>query len=152
MTNNNPFAEFFAQNDFSKIFENYKTMPFDIKDFLETQRRNVQALSEAQQITVENLQAIAQRQAEILSQIVEDNSNIARELMVEGTPEEKISKNADLFKNLYERSIKNMNDLSEMISASNQEAGKIISKRVSATMNEIKSSLEKTQQQQKKAA
>lgn len=151
MTNNNPFAEFFAQNDFSKIFENYKSVPFDMKSFLETQRRNVQALSEAQQITVENLQAIAQRQAEILSQIVEDNSNIARELMIEGTPEEKISKNADLFKNLYERSIKNMSDLSEMISSSNQEAGKIISKRVSATMNEIKSSLEKTQQQKKAA-
>lgn len=151
MTNNNPFADFFSQNDFSKVFENYKTVPFDMKSFLETQRKNVQALSEAQQITVENLQAIAQRQAEILSQIVEDNSNIAREMMLEGTPEEKISKNADLFKSLYERSVKNLNDLAEMINSTNQEAGKIISKRVSATMNEIKSSLEKAAQQKKAA-
>lgn len=151
MTSSNPFADFFSRSDFSKIFDNYKTMPFDMKSFLETQRKNVQALSEAQQITAENLQAILQRQAEILSQMVEDNSSIAREMMIEGTPEEKISKNADLFKNLYERSVKNLNDLAEMINASNQEAGKIISKRVSATMSEIKTSLEKTQQQKKAA-
>ncbi|MCC6597929.1 MAG: phasin family protein [Alphaproteobacteria bacterium] len=150
MTNKNPFADFFSQNDFSKMFENYQTIPFDVKSFLETQRKNAQALSEAQQLAVENIQAIAQRQTEILSQMVEDNSNIAREMMNEGTPEEKISKNADLFRSLYERSIKNLNELGEMINTSNQEAGKIINKRVSATMNEIKSSLEKAQQ--KKAA
>lgn len=151
MEKNTQFTDFISQGSFTKIFEDYKTLPFDVKSFLETQRKNVQALSEAQQVAVENLQAIVQRQVEIVSQMVEDNSKIARELMIEGTPEEKISKNADLFKSLYERSVKNMNDLAEMVNASNQETGKIISKRVSATMNEIKSSLEKTAQQKKAA-
>ena len=144
MTDKNPFNSFFAQNDFSQFFENYQSIPFDLQSFMETQRKNIQALSDAQQVSVENLQAIAQRQSTILSQMVEDNAIIAKELMAEGTPEEKISKNADLFKAAYERSIKNMNEISEMLNQSNQEASTIINKRVKATLNEVKDSLTKT--------
>ncbi len=148
--NNNPFTEFFTQSDFSKMFENYQgSTPFDMQSFLETQRRNVQAITEAQQLTMENFQAIAQRQSEILSKMVEDNSSIAKEIISEGTPEEKMAKNAKLFKTLYQRTIKDMRDLSDMANKSNIEASNIINKRVSATMNEIQSSLEK---EDKKAA
>jgi phasin family protein len=150
MAQKNPFADFFAQNDFAKLFENYQNSPFDLKTMLETQRKNIQAISEANQLSMENLQAIAARQAEILSQIVEDNSALAKEIMNEGTPEEKIAKNAKMFKSIYERTVGNMTELSDMINKSNQEASKIINKRVTATMNEIQSSLEKTQT--KKAA
>lgn len=150
MSKQNPFNEFFSQNEFAKFFENYKAIPFDLQAVLETQRKNIQALSEAQQLAVENMQAIAQRQSQIISQIVEDNSKIAQEIMAEGTPEEKIAKNADLFKSFYERCVKNMNELNDMVATTNQEASKIINKRVSASMTEIKSSLDKPQT--KKAA
>lgn len=155
--NNNPFADFFSQNDFTKLFDNYKTSSFDLKIFLETQRKNVQAVTEAQQMAFASLQTIAQRQGEILSQMVEDNSTLAREILTEGSPEEKISKNAEMFKSVYERSVKNLKELSDMIAESNEEAAKLINKRVSATMNEIRDSLEKAQEKtvakaQKKAA
>jgi phasin family protein len=148
----NPFADFFSQNDFAKLFENYKNPAFDMKSFMETQRKNIQAVSQAQQLTFQNFQAIAQRQGELVSQILEDNSALAKELISEGTPEEKISKNAEIFKEVYERSVSNMKELSEMINKSNQEASTVINKRVSATMNEIQASLEKAQEKQKKAA
>jgi len=153
---NNPFAKFFAGNDFAKTFEQFQNMPFDMNSIMETQRKNVEAITQAQQLATENLQDIMQRQTEILSQIVGDNSSLAKEMMGEGTPEEKISKNADLFKKVYERTVRNMQELSEIISKSNTEAGSIINKRVSASINEIKTSMEKPQQQlqqqQKKAA
>jgi phasin family protein len=145
----NPFSDFFAQNDFAKLLENYKNPAFDIKSFLETQRKNVQALTRAQQLAFQSMQDLAQRQGEILSQMVEDNSALARELLAEGTPEEKISRNAEIFKEVYERTVTNLKELSEMVGKANQEAGAVINKRVSATMNEIQDSLEKTQ---KKAA
>lgn len=144
------FADLFPQGDFSKLFENFNAMPFDLQSLLETQRKNIQAMSEAQQIAIERFQAIAQRQTEMMSQIAEENAKITSQIMSEGTPEEKIAKQADLFKGLYERSVKNMNDLAEMVSNTNQEASKIINKRVSASITEIKSSLEKPAQ--KKAA
>ena len=145
MAGQNPFGDFFAQNDFSKFFESYQSSTFDIQAFMETQRKNMQAISDAQSVAVENIQVIAQRQSAILSQMVEDNALITKELMAEGTPEEKIAKNADLVKKAYERSVKNMNELSELLSQSNQEAGEIINKRVKATLNEVKSTMEKTQ-------
>jgi len=149
MVTNNPFSQFFSQNDFSKAFQQYQAIPFEMKDLMETQRKNLQAFTEAQQLAMEGMQAVAQRQTEIVSQIIEDNSNIAKELMGEGSPEQKLAKNAELFKKLYEKTTGNMQELSDMISKSGAETGKLLNKRVSASMAEIKSALEKGQ---KKAA
>lgn len=146
MAKENPFSAAFAPGDFAKAFEQYQKLPFDLKDVLEAQRRNIQALTEAQQIAFENLQAIAQRQGEIISQMVEDNSAIAKGLLSEGTPEEKISKNAEFFKKSYDRTVAGIRELSDMVSKSSIETSDVINKRVAASMNEIKSSLEKTQQ------
>lgn len=139
----------FNNFDFTGAFDQFKASPFDLKSVLESHRKNVQALTQAQQVTMENVQALAQRQTEILSQIVEDHSALVKEFLNEGTPEDKIAKNADLYKKIYERTIKNMNDLSEMINKSNSEASDIINKRVSASISEIKSALDK---KDKKAA
>ena len=150
MTKNNPFAELFSQQDFAKAFENFQNAPFDFKDVLETQQKNIQTLNAAQQLAMENLQAIAQRQSEIISQMVEGNSELAKGFMGEGTPEEKIAANAKAFKTIYERTVKNMTELSDMVNKSNLETTNLINKRISATMNEIQESLNKAET--KKAA
>lgn len=151
MSKSNTFQNFFSQNDFAKAFEQYQGLPFDMGSVLETQRKNIQAVADAQQLAFENLQAIAQRQSEILSQILEDNASLAQQIMAEGTPEEKMAKNADLFKKVYERSIKSLKELSDMVGKSNDEASKIINQRVTASMTEIKSALEKAQSEKKAA-
>lgn len=117
--------------------------PFDISAMLETQRRNLQALTEAQQIAFENLQAIAQRQSQILSQLVEDNTTIAQQIMGEGTPEEKVTRQADLVRDAYERSVSSMTDLADLVSKSSRETGEVINKRVTASLTEFKSTMEK---------
>ncbi|MCD8526155.1 MAG: TIGR01841 family phasin [Alphaproteobacteria bacterium] len=141
--NDNPFAQFFPNNDFSKLYEQFQAAPFDLKAIMEAQRKNVQAFTDAQQVAMESIQALAQRQSEIISQMVEDQSSLAKEMMGEGTPESKIAKNADMFKKIYERTVVSMRELSDMISKSNVEASNIINKRVSAGMTELKSALEK---------
>lgn len=50
----NPFADFFSQNDFGKLFENYKNPAFDLKSFMETQRKNIQAVTQAQQLAFQS--------------------------------------------------------------------------------------------------
>mgnify|MGYP000256425103 CR=1 FL=1 len=139
----NNFTDFFSQNDFSKFFEGYNPSPVDMKSFLETQRKNLQALSQAQQTAIEGIQAVAQRQTELLSQLVEDNSQLAKQALSEGSPEDKIAQNADIFKQTYERNIGSLQEMSNLISKSNQEATGILNKRVSASVNELKSALKK---------
>jgi phasin family protein len=144
MKDRNPFTEFFSQNDLTKFFGTYpQASPFDMKAFLETQRKNMQAMTEAQQAAIEGFRNLAQRQSEIFSQLLEDNSTLAKGMMAEGTPEEKVAKNARLFKTAYERTVKSMRELSEMAAQTNIEASNVINKRVAATMNEIQSSVEK---------
>lgn len=139
----NSFTNLFEQNDFSKFFEGYNASPIDMKTFLETQRKNLQAVSEAQQSALEGIQAIAQRQTELISQFVEDNSSIAKQALSEGTPEEKIAQNADIFKSTYERNVNSLQEMSELIGESNQKATGILNKRVSASVNELKSAIKK---------
>lgn len=150
-----PFQNFFTPNDFGKAFEQYQppyqSMPFDMSALLETQRKNFQAMSDAQKTAFENMQTIAQRQGEILSQLVEENGRLAQELMTEGTPEEKMAKNADVFKSVYEKSIRNLDELSELVRKSNDETSGIINKRISASVSEFKSALEKSGTQKKAA-
>ncbi len=143
MDTNNPFSNFFSDTEFTKLMQQYQETPFDMKTIMEAQRKNVQAMTEAQQLAMEGMQAIAQRQSEIISQMVEDQSKMAQEMMGEGTPEEKISRNADLFKKTYERTIGNVRELADMLSKSNTQATDIINKRISDSMSEIKSALDK---------
>lgn len=118
--------------------------PFDFSALMETQRKNMQTMSELQQIAVGNLQSIAQRQSEIISQMVESNTNMAQQIMTEGTPEEKIALQADMVRTAYENSVTGLTELSDLVAKSGKETGDIISKRVTASLTEFKSSVEKT--------
>jgi phasin family protein len=142
MTDKNPFAGFFAQNDFAKLFKDYQAAPFDMKTFFETQRKNMQAMTEAQQTAIEGMRSLAQRQSEIFTELLSENSSIAKSMIGEGTAEEKFAKNAHLFKTAYERSIKNMRELSDIVAKTSAEASNVINKRVTATMTEIQTAVE----------
>ena len=140
------YTAFFGK-DFQSFFSNLPTVqdvPFDTDALMELQRRNFQALTEAQQLAVEGLQAVAQRQSEIIAQMVEDNSAIARDIISEGSPEQKVAKHTDLVKKVYERSVTNYREISDMLEKSGQEAADIINKRISASLNELKSAMEKS--------
>lgn len=140
---NNPFEQFF-KNDFAKNLPGMSSFPFDMKALMDLQRKNFQAGIAAQQVVLESCQAIGQRHAEIMTQLVEDNATIAKEILTEGTPEQKIAKQADMVKKSHEKSVTNLRELADMINKSNIEASDIINKRISASLNEIKSALEKT--------
>ena len=140
-----------AQSDFMKFFDpelakNFAGMngfPFDVKSLMETQRKNFEAFTAAQQRTIEGIQALTQRQGELISEMVEDNSAIAQEILGEGSPEEKVAKQTDLVKKVYEKSINNLKEIGDILNKSNQQASDIINKRVSASLTEIKSAIEK---------
>lgn len=89
MTEKNPFSAFLSNPEFSNFFKELQGSPADFKTLLETQRRNVQAMTEAQQIAIENFRNLVERQSEIISQTIADNSTLAKGFISEGTPEEK---------------------------------------------------------------
>ena len=142
----------FFDTDFMKGMMPASLFPFDISALMDMQRKNMQTFGEIHQTNVENLQAIVQLQTEMLSQVLQNNTNLVQQVMAEGTPEEKVARQADLVKQAYEDSISSLTDLSDMVAKSGKETGDIINKRVTASLTEFKSSMEKSRAKTSKAA
>ena len=151
----NPFFEnWFKPDTSNSAFPKFPNMPFGVKEMMEASRKSIQACTQAQQIAAQSLQAIAQRQSEILSQMVSDSSAVAKEVMDEGTPEEKIARSAELIREAYEKNINNFREVGDIASKSAREAMDVINDRIASAFEEIKSTAEEAKDQKsvKKAA
>lgn len=111
--------------------------------FIETQRRNMEAFTEAQQNVIHSWQALTQKQVQMVSQLVQDNAELAQQIMKEGTPEEKVAKQTELFKRAYAVSLTQSRELAGMLAQSGKETADIINRRISDSINEIKDSVQK---------
>lgn len=147
MSTNNPFNPFanvdfgkfdFSKFDMSKMLGDVKIPGFDMQAIMDAQRKNIEALTAANQAAVQGMQAVAQRQAEILSQSMNEVSSVAQQLAGAGNPQEMTAKQAELVRKAFEQALANMRELAEMVSKSNTEAFAIINKRVTESMQELK--------------
>lgn len=130
-------------NDFSKFFVNGKTPSLDLDGLFAAQRKNVEALTAANQVAFEGVKAVAQRQAEIVRTVIEDITKATKELTSVATPEEKFLKQTEIAKTGFEAAISNLRDLSETLQKANIEAASLINKRVSASFDELKDAFNK---------
>ena len=147
MANNpfNPFANLdfgkfdLSKFDMTKMLGDVKIPGFDMDSIMAAQRKNIEALTAANQAAVQGMQAVAQRLAEILSQAMNEVSSIAQQLSTAGNPQEMTTKQAELARKAFEQALSNMRELAEMVSKSNTEAFAIINKRVTESLQELKS-------------
>ena len=137
----------FLETDMTKVMRGLNTPQFDMQMWMETGRKNFQAFTNAQQLAIEAWQTYAQRQTQMLSQMIQDNTSIAQALVNEGTPEAKVIRQTDVMKKNYEKALANLKELNEILSKSGSEAADVINKRITATLNEVKSTLEKNEAQ-----
>jgi len=133
-TTGNPFLDM----DFSKMMAEYRMPGMDVDGMMATQRRNIEALSAANQLAMEGMQAVMRRQTEILRQMMEESRQVMTDLMAQGAPEDKVAKQADYVKTAFEKTIANMKELTEMLAKSNSEAADKLARRVSESLDELK--------------
>lgn len=128
----------FWDMDVSKMMADMKVPGVDMDALMQSQRKNIEALTAANKLAFEGMQAVATRQTEILRQTMDEMSKMMSDMMAAGTPEDRMAKQADLTKAAFEKSLANMREIAEMIAKSNSEAADVITQRVSATLEEIK--------------
>jgi phasin family protein len=134
-----PFADFDASKfDLSKLVADLKVPGLDTQALLDAQRKNLEALTQANRLAVEGMQAVAKRQAEILAQAMSEGQKAAAELRGSSGPRELTAKQAELAKEAFEKAIANMRELADMVSKSNNEAFTAINQRVVASLDELK--------------
>jgi phasin family protein len=125
-------------SEFGKMFANGKLPMVDVEAVTTAQRKNIEAVQAANQVAFEGYQAVARRQAEIVREASEELQSLLKELAT-ASAEERISKQADAMKALYEHAVANTNELATMVQRANTEAATLINKRVSENLDEVKS-------------
>lgn len=120
-------------NTFAEMFKN----TLDFNQLFSTQRRNIEALSAANQAVVEGAQAITRRQAEVLRTNVEDALKASKDMMTAGTPETNMTKQADFAKTMFESTLSHLREITEMATKSGFEAFDVLNKRAAETLEEI---------------
>lgn len=126
-------------SEFSTVLKQYDLSGIvDPDSLVASQKKNLEALVNANRALFEGMQAVAKRQAEILQETMNEASNAINEVSKMGSPPEVVAKQAELTKRSFERSLANMRDLAEMISKANQEANTSVNVRILASLDEIK--------------
>jgi phasin family protein len=124
--------------EFSNALKQYKLSGVDLDSLVASQKKNLEALTSANRVAFEGLQAVAKRQAEILQETMNETSKAVDQLSKTGSPPEIAAKQAELAKSAFERALANMRELAEMVSKANQEATNTVNARISASLDEIK--------------
>src|SRR5438094_471291 len=124
--------------DMIKLMGDFRFRPFDIEAMMACQRRNVEALSQANQLTVEAVQAVARRQIEIARQSLEDMSALFRDLAQPVSTEDRIAKNTEYAKQVLEKSISSGREIALLATKAGTEAADVIRKRACEGLDELR--------------
>ncbi len=124
--------------DFSKMMGEMRFPTMDIDAIMVAQRKNMEALQQANQLALEGIQAIAKRQAEIAAQTVQTAGGLINQIVSAATPEEKFAKQTDILKAAYEKMLINTKELSDLANKAGAEAAGVINHRFVESLDEVK--------------
>jgi len=124
--------------DVTKAFGDFRLPGLDVEAVMATQRKNLEALAQANQLAVEGVRALAQRQAEIAQQAFAEVSALFHGWTQPGAPEERLAKNVEVAKQAFERGLANARELSELTTKASTDALSVIARRVSEGFDEVR--------------
>jgi phasin family protein len=132
-----PFSQFAA------MFQQYQLPGLDVSAILEARRKDVEALTEANQAAFGGMQAIQDKQLEILRRALDDFQSIAQQLA--SSPTKPPVNPADAVQKALHAALADMQDIAQKTQRTQTEAYAIVSKRIEDAVQELKTSLERPQ-------
>ena len=109
----------------------------DVEQLAAAQRRNVEALSAANKVTLEGAQAVARRHMEILQRSMSEMTQAMQSVAGAQDPQARAAKQAEMLKSAYERAVGNMREVADLIQKSNGEALALLNQRFTEAMDEV---------------
>ena len=125
--------------DVTKLFADFRFRPFDVEAVWAAQRRNIEALRQANQLAVDGVQALAQRQIELTREAFEGFSTLLRDLTQPASTEDRIAKNTEYAKQLLEKGVNHGREIAALAAKTGTEAAEVLHKRASEGLDEIRS-------------
>ena len=113
--------------------------PVDMETVVAMQRKNIEALTQANQLAIEGAQAVLRYQLEMTRRTMEEFSHMFTSFFQpNGSMEDRLAKQADFSKTAMEKGISNARELTDLVTKANSEAFSVLSKRVAETMDEMR--------------
>jgi phasin family protein len=132
---NPPGAEWLA--DFGKAMGDMRA-PVDMETVVAMQRKNIEALTQANQLAMEGAQAVLRQQLEMTRRTMEEFAQMFSGLFQpNGSMEDRLAKQAEFSKTALEKGLSNARELGDLVTKANTEAFNVITKRVTETMTEL---------------
>jgi len=131
----------FFDYDMTKLFADFRFPPMNVEAVWAAQRRNIEALSQANQLAVEGVQALARRQFEMTRQGLEEFSALLRDMAQPASPEERISKNTEYAKQMIEKGVNHTREIAMLAGKTGAEAAEVLHKRATESLDEIRAAI-----------
>lgn len=131
-------TEQFFDFDVSKYLGDFKVPGVDVETIVASQRKNIEALTQANKLAFEGLQNVVKRQVEILRQAMDEVASVSKNFSAPGNPQDMAAKQAEYAKDAFERALGNARELAEMISKANTEAFDLLNKRFTQSLDEAR--------------
>ena len=125
--------------DMTKIFADFRFRPFDVEAVWAAQRRNLEALSQANQAAVEGVHALARRNIELTRETFEGLSALMRDLAQPVSPEDRIAKNTEYAKKLIEKGVNHGREVATIAAKAGTDAAEILHRRATEGLDEFRS-------------
>jgi phasin family protein len=130
----NPFFDY----DVTKMFADFRFRPIDVEAVWAAQRRNIEALSQANHLAVEGVHALAKRQIEMTQQTFEEFSTLWRDMTQPSSTEDRIAKHTEFTKKLIDKSVNHGREVAALAAKAGTEATEVLQKRTAESLDEMK--------------
>jgi phasin family protein len=124
--------------DVTKAFRDFRVPGIDVDAIVAAQRKNFEALTQANQFAVEGLQAVAKRQAEIAQQTLGEASTLVRDWTQPGAPEERLANTVEAARLALEKRVANVRELTELTVKASEDVFSVIARRMSEAFDEVR--------------
>jgi phasin family protein len=125
--------------DFTKLMGDMRAPTVDMETVVAMQRKNIEALTQANQLALEGAQAVMRQQLEMTRRTMEEFQQMFSSLFQpNGSMEDRIAKQADFSKTALEKGLSNARELADLVTKANTEAFNVLSRRITETLEEIR--------------
>jgi phasin family protein len=126
----NPFG------DLTKMLEQFKVPGVDMSALVESRRKDIEAIVDANKTAYESMQQLARKQTEMLTRAMQDIQEAASAGISDPSKQTEVARNACL------KALDDIKDLAEIARKSQADAMENITQRANAHMDEIKKMLQ----------
>jgi len=128
--------------DMLRKFGNDLGLPkLNVDELLQTQKKNIDALSESAKVAAQGAQSVAQKQREVLEAGLNEAATLAREFKPLGKVHENIALQTEFARKVFEITVQGAQESASAARQSTAEAVKIIQDRVKEGLEEIRASV-----------